>query len=144
MASVSIVFTRYINYSGSPFEKLMGWSKLACEPEINIVDELNSIAELVVDKKLYTVFGERFNKMLEVEGWRTLVLCGIATESCVLKTAVDAFEQSFCPIVVSDACASNAGNAAHVAGLTVLKQLIGRRQIMTVAELTAELNQTPD
>ncbi|WP_280431477.1 isochorismatase family protein [Nocardia brasiliensis] len=37
-----------------------------------------------------------------------LILCGIATDACVLKTALDAFERGYVPWVVRDAVASNA------------------------------------
>src|SRR5688572_3256269 len=39
------VFTRYINYPGSPFERIIRWSKLQTSPEIDIVPELVSYVE---------------------------------------------------------------------------------------------------
>jgi len=63
-----------------------------------------------------------------------LVLCGIATDGCVLKTAVDAFERGIEPVVVVDACASHAGNAVHEAGLLLLGRFIGAGQLRSVAD----------
>ena len=62
-------------------------------------------------------------------------ICGIDTESCVLKTAVDAFERDLTPWIVEDACASHAGPEPHYAGLLVARRFIGRSQIISAAGL---------
>ena len=51
---------------------------------------------------------------------------GLKRDKC---SAVDAFESDIEPIVVHDACASHAGQAAHDAGLFVLSRFIGKNQI---------------
>jgi nicotinamidase-related amidase len=56
-------------------------------------------------------------------------ICGIATESCVMKTAIDLFERNIRPIVIQDACCSHAGEAAHNAGLLIIERNIGKAQI---------------
>jgi nicotinamidase-related amidase len=137
---IPTVFTRFINSSGSPFETLIDWPHVAAEPAINIVDELVGLAETVIDKSYYTAFTEEFSRLVQRHSWKTLILCGIATECCVLKTAADTFEYGLRPIVILDACASNAGDEAHQAGLLVLNYLIGSRQIITSAGLLRDLD----
>jgi nicotinamidase-related amidase len=68
-------------------------------------------------------------------GWTDLLFCGIATESCVLKSAVDAFEQHYTPWIVTDASGSNAGEPAHQAGLFVAGRFVGSGQLITTAAL---------
>jgi nicotinamidase-related amidase len=63
-----------------------------------------------------------------------LVLCGIATDGCVLKSAVDAFERGIEPVVVTDACASHGGSEIHEAGLLLLGRFIGAGQLKSVAD----------
>jgi nicotinamidase-related amidase len=63
-----------------------------------------------------------------------LVLCGIATDGCVLKSAVDAFERGIEPVVVTDACASHAGREIHEAGLLLLARFIGPGQLKSAAD----------
>ncbi|MET8146633.1 isochorismatase family protein [Sphaerisporangium sp. NPDC005288] len=62
-------------------------------------------------------------------------MCGIATESCVLKTAADAFERNLTPWVIEDASASHAGEVSHEAGLLVTARFIGPRQFVRAAEI---------
>ena len=128
-----VVFTRYINYAGSPFERIMGWSKLKDGAEIEIVDELQkyvSLATGCIDKKIYTLFTDEGEKLVRSHGWTDLFICGIDTEVCVLKTAVDAFERDITPWILSDASASHAGRVAHDAGIIVAGKMIGRRQVI--------------
>jgi nicotinamidase-related amidase len=63
------------------------------------------------------------------------LICGIAIESCVCKTAVDAFERNLTPWVLVDACASHAGTMTHEAGLVVTSRFIGKRQLISTSDL---------
>ncbi|ANY06753.1 isochorismatase family cysteine hydrolase [Pseudonocardia sp. HH130630-07] len=137
-AGRDVVFTRYLNYDDSPFEKIMGWSKLKDSPEIDIVDELqehSSRAVAVVDKKIYTLFNEDGIALASERGWTDMFVCGIDTEVCVLKTAVDAFELGIRAWLLVDASASHSGPAPHDAGVLVGQKMIGRRQTITTAEI---------
>lgn len=128
------LFTRFVNLPGSPYERLIGWSRMQSEPETSIIDELApaaSRAVAVVEKPVYTLFAPAGAATVDRHGWTDLVLCGIATESCVLKSACDAFERGLTPWIVTDACASHAGAEAHEAGLLVARRFIGRRQLIT-------------
>ena len=92
----------------------------------------------IVDKEFYSAFTDDFEHLLNRYGWKTLILCGVATESCVMKTAVDAFERNLTPVVVSDACASHAGDEVHNAGLMILGRFIGKDQLVTTAEFLSD------
>jgi nicotinamidase-related amidase len=132
------VFTRYVNYPGSPFERLIGWTGLRDAPEIDIVDELSAHAAratAVIDKNLYSLFNDEGSALVRKHGWSDLYICGIDTECCVLKTAVDTFERNLTPWVLADACASHLGQETHAAGLLVTRTLIGPSQVITTADL---------
>lgn len=136
-AGRDVVFTRYINYEGSIFERAMGWSKLQVSPEIDIVPELQplvSYAVAVIDKHVYTMFTDEGEQLAKDRAWTEVYVCGIDTEVCVLKTAVDAFERDIVPRLVVDASASHSGSEAHDAGLLVAQKMIGRRQLVHVAD----------
>lgn len=137
-----VVFTRYLNFPGSNFERLIHWSKLQTSPEIDIVDELASLAmraTAVVDKTIYSLFNDEGTALVREHGWTDLYICGIATESCVLKTAVDAFELDLTPWLLEDASASHAGDSVHQAGVLVTSRFIGKDQIIRTADLPRDL-----
>lgn len=134
-----VVFTRFINQPDSAHVKWIGWSRLMSEPEINLVADFQRMATCVFDKGGYTAFTADFEHFLRANAVNTLVLCGIATDGCVLKSAVDAFERNIRPLVVQDACASHAGNDLHEAGLRLLTRFIGKQQLVTIEEIIATI-----
>ncbi|GAA3738670.1 cysteine hydrolase [Plantactinospora mayteni] len=142
-----VVFTRYHNYPGSLYERLIHWSKVQEPPETDIVPELlphAAAAHAVIDKKTYSCFVPEFNALVEQHGWTDLFFCGIATESCVLKSVVDAFERDLIPWLVTDSSASHGGEAAHEAGLLVARRFIGAGQLISAVDLVWQTNSRPD
>ncbi|SCL15144.1 cysteine hydrolase [Micromonospora inyonensis] len=135
------LFTRYLNYPDSPFERFFGWRRLQSPPETDIISELQCYAErgAVLDKTIYSPFTIDGIKMFEQRGWKEFYFCGIATESCVLKGAVDAFERNLTPWLIADASASHAGPAAHDAGLLVARRFIGPNQVIGLSEIPCTL-----
>lgn len=142
-AGGDVVFTRYLNYPGSPFERLVRWSECMTSPQIDIVDELQPHADkavAVIDKKGYGLFADPAGAALvAARGWQDIYVCGIATESCVLATALGAFELDLNPWVIEDASASHAGRHVHDAGLFVTRRFIGEGQIVKVADIPQHL-----
>ncbi|MFI7470546.1 cysteine hydrolase [Nonomuraea sp. NPDC049646] len=142
-AGGSVIFTRYLNYPGSPFERLVRWSGCMDSPQIDIVDQLQPYADkatAVIDKKGYGLFADKAGAALVAEhGWRDIYVCGIATESCVLATALGAFELDLNPWVIEDASASHAGQAVHDAGILVTQRFIGAGQIVRIDDIPAHL-----
>jgi len=139
-AKVDVVFTRFVNQPGSAFERLLGWRELQTTPATDIVQELADSAQYVVDKHQYSAFTTEFDALAGRRGWKRVLLCGIATEACVLKTAIDAFERGVTPLVVQDACASDGGRAAHDAGLLVLGRVVGASQLIDSSAVQAGLS----
>jgi nicotinamidase-related amidase len=132
-AGGATLFTRFINHPNSPYERLINWSRMQTSPEIDLVDAVAPAAERavkVLDKPIYSLFTDEGAAVVEEHDWTDLVLCGIATESCVLKTACDAFERGLVPWVITDAVFSHAGQEAHDAGLLVTRRFVGRRQLV--------------
>ncbi|MBK9214662.1 MAG: cysteine hydrolase [Chloracidobacterium sp.] len=137
---IPTVFTRFHNRENSPYERLIGWTRLRNAPETDLTPELSQFAQTIIDKDFYSSFTEEFAELVKKNDWRTLILCGVATESCVMKTAVDAFEKGFTPIVISDACASHAGEDVHASGLMILGRFIGKDQLVTSNDLIRKLD----
>ena len=136
---IPIALTRFINSPGSPYVKWVQWSLLMEEPEINLVDNIRDsvcdISAKVFDKPGYTAFTEEFEAFLHNHAIDKIILCGISTEACVLKTAVDAFERNIEPVVVQDACASTDGDEIHDAGILLISKFIGRGQMITIQDV---------
>ncbi len=58
-ADQDVVFTRYFNFAGSPYERLFGWCQLQGPPSTEIVEDLAAQAHratAVIDKRIYSLF----------------------------------------------------------------------------------------
>jgi nicotinamidase-related amidase len=138
-----VVFTRYLNYPGSPFERLIGWTKMTDGPQTELVSELTPYVgpqTPVIEKYIYTLFTPEGTNLVDERGWTDLYVCGIDTEICVLKTAVDAFEHGLTPWILEDASASHSGPKAHTAGLFIAGRFIGTNQIIQTTSLESLLS----
>jgi nicotinamidase-related amidase len=132
---IPVLFTRFINHAHSGHVKWMAWSRFMDSPEVDLHPEILPFVEAVFDKPGYTSLIPPVRAWLHERGITRVYCCGVDTECCVLKTAVDAFELDIEPIVVHDACASHAGPAAHEAGLFLLSRFIGKNQIRGLNEV---------
>ncbi|MEQ1762146.1 MAG: isochorismatase family cysteine hydrolase [Pyrinomonadaceae bacterium] len=136
---VETICTLFRNPPDSPYERLMNWTRVRNSPETDLHPTLAAMRAITIEKGCYTAITPEFNDLAELKNWRNLIICGVSTESCVLKTAVDAFEQDYRPIVIADACASDLGDEMHRMGLAIIEVLIGKDQVMTSKEFFAAL-----
>lgn len=124
-----IIATRFLNKEGSPYTKFLDWHQLQTSPEIDLIKGIN--ANLIVDKEIYTCVNENFLATLKEhnEGKMPhhIFICGVDTDCCVLKIATDLFENGIMPITLTHYCFSNGGMKSHLAGIEVMKRLIGKK-----------------
>ncbi|UUD35257.1 isochorismatase family protein [Mycoplasmopsis caviae] len=136
------VASQFINNENSPYEEILKWTKLRNKDEIDLVSGLKFDA--IIRKNTYTFWTselkEKLKKLNNGELPKEIYLCGIDTDCCVLKTAVDIFENNIRPIVIKDFCASNGGIKQHNAGLKVLERLIGKNNIINFADILRSEN----
>lgn len=141
-AGGQVIFTRYRNEPGSLYERLIGWYELHAEQQIALAPEVESfLAEpgtSVVDKTVYTALTAEGLALIEAGGYTDVVVCGIATDACVLATVISAFDHGLTPWVVTDACASNASRheaaEVHRMALVLMGRLTGESQLITARE----------
>lgn len=127
--SARVAVTRFLNPEGSMHRRLIHWSRFAPgseEAELAFVPRPDA---WTFDKTTYTAATPDLLGHLREAGIDTVHLCGIATDNCVLKTAVDLFEAGIRPVVLADACASHGGPDCHAAGLLLLRRFIGMEQV---------------
>ena len=134
-----VVLTRFHNPVGSKWETLIHWSRLREGTEIEFAPEVAKIVVAysggglltIVDKSTYTSLIAPTLEIIKNFDVRDVYLCGIATDGCVLKTAIDVFETGkLRPFLLTDLCASHAGPTIHQAGLELASRFIGRDQLI--------------
>lgn len=126
-----LLFTRFVNIPGSPYQRLLDWHECAGPPATDLAPELRDLANRgqVFEKRGFTGLPDELARFLTAHQIRRVAIAGIDTDMCVLKCAMDIFDLSIAPIVLTDCCASTAGLQAHFAGLAILSRNIGPQQL---------------
>jgi len=76
-------------------------------------------------KRLSAFYGTELETLLRALGTKTVILCGINTNTCVLCTAFDAFNRDLSVVVASDGVASMYGDDLHALGLENIRRCLG-------------------
>ena len=112
------IFFKKLNYSGCLSE---------IGKQIVIENEKNY---KIIDKKGYTAYTQELIDYVNENKIEKIYLCGIDTESCVLKTAFDLFENEHDVYVLKDYCASTLGKERHNNAIEILKRNIGKQNVI--------------
>lgn len=126
-----VLFTRFVNVTNSPYQRLLDWHACVSPPETDLVRELAPFAgeDDVFVKHGMTGMPDTLGERLGREHYSAICIAGVDTDMCVLKTTMDIFDLGIEPIVLVDCCASTAGLQAHLAGLAILSRNIGPHQL---------------
>jgi len=126
-----VLFTKFINAPESGYRRFLDWHECDCLPAVDLVDELVRFADpdLTFSKPGYAGISDELANYLLDHRLDEVIIAGIDTDMCVLKVAMDVFDQGIKPIVLADCCASTSGLQSHFAGLAVLARNIGANQL---------------
>ena len=84
----------------------------------------------IFNKKIYSAVNDEFKTYIKENDINSIFLCGIDTDACVLKTAVDLFENNIDVKVIEHCCMSHSGKKYHNYAIKMLKKLIGKDNII--------------
>lgn len=124
-----VIATRFINLPGSLYRKLIHWGHLSPGTEEVELAFRPKEGAIVLDKTVYTCVNDEFVALLKENGIEEVDICGIDTDICVTKCAVDLFERGIVPVVLKDYCATHAHADVQEAAFVILKRYIGGSQI---------------
>jgi nicotinamidase-related amidase len=126
-----VILTRFVNTPGSSFERFLDWPEMqAGDPSTALLGSLESGGYQVFEKSTYTAWLPAVAEKARSMDAREIVLFGLDSDACVLKTALDVFEAGYVPVVLADLSHSSGGEQRHHAGMKLLRTLIGTRQII--------------
>ena len=123
-----VAFTKYINYEDSIFFKKLNYKRCIDEEDRKIMINTNNFK--IFEKDIYTAFNNELREYLKEKEIDTIYLCGFYTEACVLKTALDLFENQYNVAVLQDYSMSNSGIDYHEWALKIIRKLIGKNGVV--------------
>lgn len=115
-----VIFTRFINSKDSLWYKKINY-KRCIEDKDNVIP-FNTKDYLVMDKKIYSAYNDELVKFIKDNNIDEIYLCGIDTGACILKTALDLFDNGYNVFVLKDYCSSTRGRIFHNRALSIIKR----------------------
>ena len=124
-----VVLGKFVNNADSKFVKDLKWLGCMDNNEIEIVLDCSNDYP-IIERTAYSVYNNKLEQILKENEIKTVYLCGLDTDACVLKTAVDLFENNYDVKVIKDLCASSGGTEYHNYGIKLLERFIGKDNII--------------
>ncbi len=123
-----VAFTRFVNYEDSLYIKKLNWRGCLSEEDKTIV--INTKDYQVFDKSIYSSVTKELIEYIHKNQITEIHLCGINTDCCVLKTALDLFELGYNVYVLENLCGSTYGMERHNQAIDILKRNIGENYVI--------------
>lgn len=125
-----VVFSCFENIKGSKFERDLRWKKFQDKGAKKILSELRYPKAKVFRHDNYTVLNRALLRFIEMGRFKTVYLSGIYTDVCVIKAAMDAFDNNINVKVIANGCASLHGLNNHKYAIDSLGHIIGKNNVV--------------
>ena len=122
-----VAFTKFVNSLDSNFVRDLNYYK--CIKDDNKL-AISTKENKVFIKKTYSAFNDDLKKYLTENNINKIYLCGLETDACVLKTALDLFENEYDFYVLKDFCGCTNGKRAHLNAIKILQKNIGKKRVI--------------
>lgn len=133
-----VIGTRYINSNYTACHIYEGWDDCWEGSEsAELVQEIKSICNEVVDKHEYSCWGSLLKSILKKYGIEKLMFCGVNTGCCVLASVFDAYDELWDIEVIENLCGSTSGDSSHKAGIEILRECITKSRVITAQSCEA-------
>jgi len=132
----NVAFAKFYNPESSPFRRFLDYHALSPNTAVAELAIEPCTNAFVFERPHYSAITPDVLAQLSRWAVEEVYLCGIATEACVLATALDLFEEGIRPVVIRDLCASDRDSHFHDAAMELIEKLIGAKQLVSVREIT--------
>ena len=129
-----VVCVKFVNREDGVFPKYHRFYDMHKGKEIELVDELT--ADLVINRSIYTCVTEEFiekvTKINDGDKIQELFLCGIGTDTSILKSALDLFERDIKPLILTNYCIPQDNSAiTQMKGVTFVSRMVSDKCIIS-------------
>jgi len=131
-----VVLSKFINHPDSAFIRVLEWNRMQTDdPDTQLFGNLEIAGYDVVEKTGYTAWVPTVIEKAHARAVEEIVIFGLDTDACVLKTALDVFDAGLCPLVLKDLSASSGGQTRHNIGIDLLNITIDQKHVLMSDQL---------
>lgn len=123
-----VAFGKFRNNTSSPFYNKLNYKACINDDETKIL--LNTEGCKVIERVKYSLFTDELKDYIKANNIAEIYICGLDTDACIYKTALDLFENNYDVYILKNYCGSSGGPKLHQIGLMLLKRQIGEDSII--------------
>lgn len=131
------VLTKFFNSEETSFSQILNWKRFQTveEQELSVkIDERDK----VIYKSTYSAVTDELKTLINENKYKKAYICGIETDSCVLATAFELFDNGIEPMIIIDGCASMRGDEFHCAAELIMRRSFGDNNVKSLSRYIDE------
>ena len=126
-----VIATRFINKNDSLHRSDIHIKNMTVfSSKAKLAPPIDKIADFVLMKSTYTSYTDDVAKLLEKKGVKQVYIAGLNTETSILATALDLFDNGIKPVILSHLCNTTNGRRINEAALEILRIAVGEECIL--------------
>lgn len=126
-----IIATQYVNHEKTPCYVFEGWKDcMKGTKEANIVDSILRRVDFVIEKDVYSCWGDKIVSILKEHKIDKVYFMGVNTGCCVLHSVFDAYNDLQDCAVIEDLCGSTSGENSHKAAIQIIRECITKQRVI--------------
>ncbi|MFV9924839.1 MAG: isochorismatase family protein [Francisella endosymbiont of Hyalomma scupense] len=132
----NVNFAMFENRKNSLFETQLKWVNFQNEEDRKLIDSIE-LPENVhfTNHHNYTVYNDELKALIKKLKPTKIYLAGLFSDVCLLKTAMDMFDNGIVPYIIQDLSGSPHGTIAHDVAFAAMKEGLGGDRILTTNDL---------
>lgn len=125
-----VAFTKFVNFDTCNFNTVLNYKGCMSEEDRRIVVDTGN--NKIFSKSVYTALNDELINYIKDNNIDIIYLCGIDTDACVLKTAIDLFENNYNFRIIENCSMSHSGKEYHEFAIKMLKKLVGVSNVISM------------
>ncbi|APD50815.1 isochorismatase family protein [Francisella hispaniensis] len=132
----SVSFAMFENRKNSLFETQLKWIDFQNEEDRKLIDSIEVPDNVhFTHHHNYTVYNDELKDLIKKLKPTKVYLSGLFSDVCLLKTAMDMFDDGIVPYIIKDLSCSPHGDIAHEVAFAAMKEGLGADRILTTNDL---------
>jgi len=132
------VLTKFFNSEETSFSQILNWKRFQTEEEQELSVGIEK-HDKVIYKSTYSAVTDELKTLIGQNRYKKAYVCGIETDSCVLATAFELFDNGVEPMIIIDGCASMRGNEFHNAAELIMRRSFGEDNVKLLSQYLNEI-----
>ncbi|WP_150468392.1 isochorismatase family protein [Francisella sp. SYW-9] len=131
-----ICFAMFENQQGSLFETKLKWRNFQNEEDRSLINGID-VPERAkfIWHSTYTVYTKELKQLILKLNNPDIYIAGLFSNVCLIKLAMDMFDDGIVPYIIKDLSRSNSIDGVHNVAFATMKMAIGPDRIITTKEI---------